>query len=447
MKVAILGDEITDALFDIEGKCQNVWKIGATGDFSLGDGKIIIGEGDSVKEVFVKGWIGTMEKPVSKDIGNGVAVYAQSKMVQEPTFTNIVPAGAQTVAFSYMIGNIEADFLDEENNRISTGRNSIVWTSEEGEALRKWLTEKIKRISQSWYELKRAANVKKITGETSLDDFVSHLGTRDERENAKKLIHRIARDAEDPETAITLANYVVESTEYRSFVKFVEKAGSQPVIPVSEVIAMMKDWQFIEAREVLRLLTGRVYAIKVLLGMIEGNVNERELHGFLERNPWIIEPRWVVACSEATYSKVLRELFPEGQDAEGGDKRFDLVCLDVEGDYIVVEFKKPDVAIGFKELTQVEQYLIKIRELIRSSKQEKRVRGILVYNRVKREMDDESLKSRKDITCFSFQELIASALRLHSDYIKSLETMTEYRPILDKIIPIYNKLNPTKKSP
>ena len=111
-----------------------------------------------------------------------------------------------------------------------------------------------------------------------------------------------------------------------------------------------------------------------------------------------------------------------------------------------MEFKKPDVAIGFKELTQVKQYLIKIRELIRSSKQEKRVRGILVYNRVTREMDDESLKISKDITVFSFQELIASALRLHSDYIKSLETMTEYRPILDKIIPIYNKLNPTIKS-
>jgi hypothetical protein len=441
MEVSLRGEPITSDFYDIESRCENIWRVNnSDSNFSLGDGAIEIQIGENKKNVRVKGWIGAMEKPVPGDIGNGIAVYAKKKLVQEPTFTGIVPQGAMTVSFSYMLGNIEADFIDEENDRVNTGRNSIVWASDEGQALQAWLTRAIKKVSSHWYKLREDKNLKKVLGEqTTLDDYVSHLGSKREREQAKKIIKQITKHSQDKELATELANYVVESSEYRAFVDVVDSFGDMPVIPIDKVLGLMKDWELIEGREILRLLTGRVYAIKILIEMLGNNVKERELHGFLEKHPWIIDPQLTVAHSEIAYTTLLRRDFPDTTEA-GGTKRFDLVCLTLAGEYVVVEFKKSDVYIGFKELAQVEQYVKKVRDLAKGAKQNKNVRGLLIYNKLKSEIDDEILKGRASINCFSYKQLINSAMKLHADFIQRLETMAEYRPILDKISPIYKKL-------
>lgn len=439
--VKVLGEELSAELYDIETKCENVWRINNPAEaFSLGDGKITLKIGGEDKDVFINGWIGTMEKPVPEDIGNGIAVYAKKKLVQEPTFTGLVPQGTMTVAFSYMVGNIEADFIDGINDRVNTGRNSIVWASEEGQALQEWLAKTIKRVASHWYKIREQKNLEKVLGKDgSLDNYVAHLPSKRERDQAKKLITQITKHSQDKELATQLASYVVESTEYRAFVDVISSFEDTPVIAIDKVFELMKDWELIEGREILRLLTGRVYAIKILVEMLENNVKEKDIHGFLANHPWIIDPKLTVAHSEVTYSTLLRKDFPESTEP-GGQKRFDLVCLDLDGEYVVVEFKKPDVLIGFDELNQVERYVKKIRDLARGAKTHKAVRGLLVYNKLSSDVDDVVLEERTSVVCLSYRQLIDGAMMLHADFIQRLETMSEYRPILDRILPIYKRL-------
>lgn len=444
MTVKVRGEELTAELYDIERKCENVWKVGNENeDFSLGDGKIVFSLDGEEKTFEVNGWIGNMEKPVPEDIGNGIAVYAKKKLVQEPTFTGLVPQGAMTVGFSYMVGNIEADFIDGDNDRVNTGRNSIVWSSEEGQALQDWLSRKIKKVATHWYKLREQKNLEKVLGkDRTLEDYVAHLPSKREKDQAKKLITQITKHSQDKEMATQLASYVVESSEYRAFVDVVSNFADTPLISIDKVFELMKDWELIEGREILRLLTGRVYAIKILVEMLENNVKERDIHGFLAKHPWIIDPKLTVAHSEVTYSTLLREDFPETTEP-GGQKRFDLVCLDLDGEYVVVEFKKPDVPIGFDELTQVEKYVKKVRDLAKGAKQNKNVRGILMYNKLSKEVDDNVLTSRNNVECFSYKQLIDGAMKLHAQFIERLEAMSEYRPILDRILPLYKKLQGT----
>ncbi len=442
LSIKINNDVLTEENYDVKNICEHVWFVGKPEETNnIDSGELIVkrenGENNSVN---VSGWIGTTSKPVPREIKNGIAIYARHKLVQEPCFANIVPQGTQTIAFSYMIGNIEAEFLDGDEDKIGTNRTSIVWTSEEGEALEEWLQKIIKTVSNKWYELREEKNIKRITGDTGdLDAFVAHLGSERQKEEAKKLIRQIAKTASSDEIAQDLAGYVVESTEYRSFVEFINALDGKPAITAVKFVELMKDWQIIESRELLRILSGRVYAIKVLVDMMNNNSLEKSIHNFLENNAWIIDPTLTVAYSEKSFTTLLKQEFPDS-DSKGDSKRFDLVCLGINGDYYIVELKRPNVVIGFDELNQVEKYISIVKSMIKgqTKNQDKKVKGLLFYGKSQADVD---LTERRSIECVSYFQLIDKALKIHKEFIDNLEKNSNFRPILNKISPLYKTLN------
>ena len=100
---------------------------------------------DENPEWKVSGWIGTTEKPLDEN-ERGVVVMARGKLLQvSTTFDTKV---GEKYSYSYLVGEINAEFLDDKEDLIATNRQSLIWESPQGNALKKWGTETLKNISK-----------------------------------------------------------------------------------------------------------------------------------------------------------------------------------------------------------------------------------------------------------------------------------------------------------
>ena len=99
-----------------------------------GDG-VEIEEGTGWK---VTGWIGALDRTSEKNdhIDRGIVLMARGKLVQDPFHFDAVIG--QQFALSYLIGELNVDFVDEQEDTIATARNSLVWDAEPNKILKEW---------------------------------------------------------------------------------------------------------------------------------------------------------------------------------------------------------------------------------------------------------------------------------------------------------------------
>ncbi len=87
----------------------------------------------------VSGWIGALSRtsPSIDKVERGIVLMARGKLVQEPFVFDAVVG--QQFALSYLIGELNAEFVDNEvEDTIATTRNSLVWDTEANTALKVW---------------------------------------------------------------------------------------------------------------------------------------------------------------------------------------------------------------------------------------------------------------------------------------------------------------------
>ena len=114
----------------------------------------------------VSGWIGALDRttPDIDGIDRGIVLMARGKLVQEPFVFNAVVG--QQFALSYLIGELNVEFVDGIEDTIGTTRNSLVWDTEANTALKKWGKNEINKIARQWGE-KRSKDNESLLQKTS----------------------------------------------------------------------------------------------------------------------------------------------------------------------------------------------------------------------------------------------------------------------------------------
>ncbi|MFC7137990.1 hypothetical protein ACFQRB_19115 [Halobaculum litoreum] len=137
--------------------------------------EIISEEGHSIS-----GWIGTLPKPTPDDVEGGVAVMARGKTVQKPISFGVAEGGTRgQMALQYLVGEIHADFLDEDEDLIATHRSEVLWEKEPATDLHDFIVNEIKEICSQWPERRREEQMEELRTEESYQQYIQPL---DERE-------------------------------------------------------------------------------------------------------------------------------------------------------------------------------------------------------------------------------------------------------------------------
>ena len=321
----------------------------------------------------VTGWIGALDRTgvLEDGIQRGIVLMARGKLVQEPfVFEAVV---GQQFALSYLVGEIHAEFVDDAADTISTGRNSLVWDTEANAALKDWGKQTVNRISRQWAERRAADNEKQLTESPLYKKFQAeseHFEDRLSKRSADKLIRSVVTknplaDVKEQEGIIQMA---IDFMEFDAFKELASELEQTKLSDVPKIIDLFRDWEVIEAKEMMRVTEGRIKTIEKLQQLIDRNALEvPTLHKFLKEFPWVLDPRWALIADEVTYSQLLRNKFPEPKKKPENDKRIDFLCVRESNNLVIVEIKRPGLKASMKELNQIEEYVGFMREYVKKT--------------------------------------------------------------------------------
>jgi hypothetical protein len=395
----------------------------------------------------ISGWIGTLARnPMqSHNIKPGVIIMARGKMVQAPFLFNI--ESSHPTAFSSVSGEIHAEFVDApDEDMIATSRTTLVWDTEPNKALESWGKAELYKIAREWAEKKGAANLEKIEKSPVYQKFLRESEGLDQPQLqlAKKLVQNMVKNnpERDPEELAQQVEYVTDFARFDAFMDIAQRIDQAEDTNVPELIRLFQEWEYVEAKEMLRVTRGRIETVEKLESLIKQNALEvPTLHKFLKEFPWVIDPRWSLVSDETTYSQLLRTQFPEPTELPEIDRRIDFLCVSEGDSLIVVEIKRPLVKASKLQLDQIEEYVLFMREHVeKTTDPDMRLRRVTGYLLVGDTVDTPQTRGRiKNLQAAGiyvrlYSDLLRMVKNLHGDFLERYEAIKTVRTRAPEIL-------------
>jgi RecB family endonuclease NucS len=331
----------------------------------------------------------------------------------------------------YMTGAVEADELDAAVDYIGTDRQAIVWDDPLPSALRKWGQDKIEELLRAWSTKRAEANeeelLEKATGwNATVRERLERLQPS-ERAEAQKVIHTLASIpsvTDDADRAGQLINMILRAFEDSSFFALLKALDATNQEEREAVLQLVRELDVLETVKTAEVVRARVGVIRKFQQMIAANVPEKpDMHDFLLKHPWLIDPEWQVVEHETRLETMLIERFGLDRNADDDSKkRVDFFCVGTRGRYLVVEIKRPATTIGQDEVAQLVNYVGYLREQAPTTGQEMApayYEGVLVGHHLSPDGRRWATFAAKDgITVRPWNELFDVAERIHREFLQ-----------------------------
>jgi hypothetical protein len=385
----------------------------------------------------VSGWIGALNRTdeLQDGIQRGIVIMARGKLVQEPFIFDATVG--QQFALSYLVGELTAEFVDEAEDSVGTTRNQLVWDTEPNSALKRWGQSEVKRIAREWGEKRKADNEKALLKNPLYKKFMKEADQFEDNQ-VKRIADRLIRQVvggnviEDPKTQEPVIQMCLDYMEFDSFQELAQQLMGAGLQDVDKLVELFREWEVVEAKEMMRVTNGRITTIQKLQKLIEGNALEvPTLHRFLKEFPWVLDPRWTLIADEKRYSQLLREKFPEDPaKVPEKDRRIDFLCVKEGETLVVVEIKRPKSKASKKELEQVEEYVLFMRDYVKKNTDpDTRVTDVIGYLLCGDLVDTPYVRGRKDNLAQSriyvrrYADLLQMVKSNHKDFLIRYEKL------------------------
>ncbi len=384
----------------------------------------------------VSGWIGCLNRtsPAIDGIDRGIALMARGKLVQEPFVFNAV--GGQQFAFSYLIGELHAEFVDGPEDTIGTSRNVLVWDTEANTALKKWGQKEVNKIARRWSKKRREDNERGLQENQLYVNFrqrAKEIGNTRALKLADQLVRQVINKnpTDDVKELEPLIQNFLDFLEFDTFWEIANDLTEAELEDPGKLLDLFREWQIVEAKEMERVTRGRIATIEKLQKLIETNALEvPTLHNFLREFPWVIDPRWELVDDEITYTRLLREQFPQNSDVPETNRRIDFLCVSERTNLVVVEIKRPQSQASWEDLDQIEDYVGFMRDRIKQTT-DSRYRDVTGYLLCGSLRDHYKVREKKDnleaarIYVKMYTDLLHTAKRVHAEFLERYQQLRE----------------------
>lgn len=142
----------------------------------------------------LEGWVGTVEQPgdINSDGNNTIAIFAHGKLAQEDILSEM---GEKQVFASYVVGDIQADFLDDDTQEdiITPDRQRLNQSDPRYTAIKNYVKDvALKEISKNWnlWRLERSISI--AMGIPGVESWYNEL-TKTQQRKAAGIFQKIAR--------------------------------------------------------------------------------------------------------------------------------------------------------------------------------------------------------------------------------------------------------------
>lgn len=378
----------------------------------------------------IEGKILTSLTPLTKE-QQGIILYSRGKLVQEgKTFND----RGNDNFFQYMFGAFDVDFIDEDNqiDNCSTDRKSLAWdnfNNDDLEKLRLFLEKLVSITQNKWRESRKREKEKSIADKgIDIGEWLNSLNVT-EQPLAKKLTSAIImNDSIDTDTARNYISSIQDMYSFQGFQEFTQQLENMDVLDDENAIKLLTDWSTVEAKEYAKIARGRIATINEFEKYINEDASETKvMQKFLEKFPWLLDPKMTVFEREVKYSALLKEHFPD-EKLETSDRRIDFLCSNNSGVLHIIELKRPSVKITKKQLDQIFEYVAFVET--KTPKQISRIEGYIISNNISD--DPATLKAielfeKSNIYVKTYSDLLLEARRYQKNFMDIYETICEIK--------------------
>lgn len=376
----------------------------------------------------IQGKIISALDPVSSAM-KGISLFSRGKLVNDHEFYD---EKASSFGYAYITGFLDVSFIDDwKKDVIATNRKSLNWEDEDANKLRLYLTEIVKYVYKEQRKRKKESQLKvvqKIAG-INLEEWQKGLPSH-ERKLSKKMTDAILSSEGIPtEKQAELIKFVKDSFQFEAFKEFANELEDIDYIDTESILRLLKEWDFIEKREMYKLALGRVETISKFEKLIDENALEvKEIHPFFEKFPWVLDPRINMFKREVTYSQILKERYPESELDEK-NRRIDFLCTSVSNHKFIIELKRPKHELKLKDINQAKDYRSFLEESIGTTQQSpNKVIAYIIGGKIDfndRQMRDEidTMSNSDKVYVKTFNELLNDAKNYHHEFIEQFEAL------------------------
>ena len=313
--------------------------------------------GPSGEAFAVRGWVGTFrdQRAVNQEgDDNHVAVLARGKIAHENLLPNVKASGFYA---RYLIGQIEADFLDAtaQPDIATSDRQAVKETDERFEQLVDWFRKSLLSVADDWNRWRADRSLQDAMDDIpAIREWHDNL-SGDAKRFAKQLFGKIGQlNKADDETKRELYRNAIIAFERLRLREELNRIDELPDTPDLGVLtALFRGIDEIEEVEYHRIAEGRLSVVRRFQGLVEDDARERVLQDYLFDHLWLLDPAWERAAKSEYMERTVRKAFESvTANLSTGEKdgRIDIGYRTHAGKHVIVELKRASARPRVDEL-------------------------------------------------------------------------------------------------
>lgn len=323
------------------------------------------------------GWMAYSKTPYSDELMAGVRIYCRKKIAAQTSIFNQRAGftGEHNIR-SYLVGELHADWLDENEDLIQTDRRDILWSDERAASFQKWGQGIVKRIGTLSRDPLRKATLELFLETGNVEGRILGAYPADHqesiRDNAREMARSFGRtisrgEAEDPEAVVELVDLSITLAPHITLNSMMKEAAADADRPLAVLGSFLRTARMAELSSFGRIAEDRLKVVERLEVLKDSeDTDENDLQQLIADAPWLINPEWAPVTENRTFSSLRKEFekFYENRTGEPislsgferTNKRPDFVLSNQEGTVHIIEIKKPNHTLTNPEMDRIVTY-------------------------------------------------------------------------------------------
>ena len=325
----------------------------------------------------VIGWMAYSKAPYKDDLMAGVRIYCRGKIAAQTSIFNQRAGftGEHNIR-SYLVGELHADWLDDEEDLIQTDRRDILWSDELAASFQTWGQRIVKRIGTLSRDPLRKATLELFLETGDVDArILSTYPTEDQqsiRNRAKEVARSFGRtisrgEVGDASVVNELVDLSITLAPHITLNSMMREAVASADTPLSVLGSFLRTARLAELSSFGRIAEDRLKVISRLEILKDAEeTEESDVQQLITDAPWLINPEWAPVTENRTFSTLRREFekyyeVKTGQSISLSDfketgKRPDFVLSNQEGTVQIIEIKTPRHKLSNSEMDRIVMY-------------------------------------------------------------------------------------------
>lgn len=285
----------------------------------------------------------------------GITIRVEGKAIGKPGFFGLDRSDDfPRKLLGKLYGEIDADGLADH---VTAGWDSLVENSELQLEVEQYVQPLLRAAFKEQYgrDMKLAqARLQKTVQErlAKLPDY--------KREFADRAIKRVLdKYYGEPESKIEPMVFVLlealERSDYRMLVEHIARSSHGDIASIADGL---NRFGLADMAHLVDQASARASFLDQFEALTRDNAAlETEMHRAIESNLWILGPAYSLFSSNQTLRRQVEDYLHKKYKGKKADKRPDLLLnVDLNGEYMLIEFKRPSHALTFRDYQQATEY-------------------------------------------------------------------------------------------